>query len=231
MKKVGIDMMLGRNTRCHYKKRIPRTVILKATLPAGEATKAPPFGSTLGLNGVKADEFCSFFNKDSIKFWAKGVRINVIILISPSRSYIVEYKLPKVLFLLDQYFKVNNKNKSLLFSKTFKEGRKKLVTEEVKSPWDLLQEKKIKKREIKKPLKLKEFLNLKKDNDDVISDLLLFWRGIYQIAIIKSQQTNPVILKQWIMQIMGTFNSCHYENPYRRAKQNFNWRKRKRKKW
>jgi len=107
MKKVGIDMMLGRRTRCHFRKLTPKTTIVKANLPVGVATKSLKLGSILGQYGLNAEDFCTFFNKNSQLIWKKGTIIPVIILISPTKTYILEYQLPTVYSIFDKVFNFN----------------------------------------------------------------------------------------------------------------------------
>lgn len=232
MKKVGLDMMLGRGSRCHYKKKIPKTIIVRARLPAGEATKAPPFGSTLGLYGVKAEDFCNFFNKDSLNYWEKGTVVSVLILISPSKTYIVEYKLPTVYAMLNSYFDVNSKD-SILSSRNLRKYtlEEEEEGEEVEEEIDevIFSGKGVIRSKKKRRITTK-MLSMFNDKLEGYLDLRLeFWRPIYQIAVIKSQQTNPKILQQWVMQIMGTFHSCNFQKPLRTVKKNYNLRGRRRK--
>lgn len=104
MKKVGVALMLGSKTRCRWRKKGLKTIIVRGKLPAGEATKAPPLGSTLGLYGVKADDFCTFYNKDSLRFYEEGVIIPFVVLISSTKAYIVEYKLPSVYTYITEFY-------------------------------------------------------------------------------------------------------------------------------
>lgn len=311
MKKVGIDMMLGQRSKSYYKKKAPRTTILKATLPAGEATKAPPFGSTLGLYGVKADEFCTNFNKESTKYWEQGVKVAILILISPSKTYIIEYKLPTVHFLLDSYLNVELGKADILTPRVLKKERRKdderkeeiekrieriiriekeydkkdakvekleqeleeieerkkkeeekgksLLREiqKIKEKEMLTKKKKEKEKNEKRMAKIKEKVKRKKKEinknekklrridlsvtwriaalerriERYMENKIELWTGVYRIAVIKSQQTNPIILQSWISQIMGTFYSCEYHNPLRIEKKKFNWRKKKKKTW
>lgn len=96
--------MLGSKTRCRWRKKGLKTIIVRGKLPAGEATKAPPLGSTLGLYGVKADDFCTFYNKDSLRFYEKGLVIPFVVLISSTKAYIVEYKIPSVYTYITEFY-------------------------------------------------------------------------------------------------------------------------------
>ncbi len=56
----------------------------------GLATKNPPLGSLLGTYGIPADPFCEVFNKASIQLWPSGTLIPIVIVISPTKTYIIE---------------------------------------------------------------------------------------------------------------------------------------------
>jgi ribosomal protein L11 len=109
MKKVTLDLMLGKKTRCLYKKKTQKTIIIKANLPAGAATKSPPLGSILGQYGLNATEFCDLFNKNSLLLWKMHQIIPIVIFISPAKTYLIEYKLPTVYTLLDTVFRFKTK--------------------------------------------------------------------------------------------------------------------------
>jgi ribosomal protein L11 len=102
MKKVNLDQMLGKRTRCRYKKNIPKTIIVRANLPVGAATKSPPLGSILGQYGLDASDFCNYFNVNSAPLWESSTIIPIVIFISPVKTYLIEYKLPTVYSLFDK---------------------------------------------------------------------------------------------------------------------------------
>jgi len=128
MKKVSLDMLLGKKTRCFYKKPTAKTTIFKAIIPAGSAVKTPQIGSLLGQYGVDSTKFYKTLN-DSTTFWQLGLLIPIIVFISPTKTYSIEYKFPTVYTLLDLclnfrkrnhfYFRValNKKNYLLLVIK------------------------------------------------------------------------------------------------------------------
>lgn len=193
----------------------------------------------MGLYGVKAEEFCNFFNKDSLNYWEKGTVVSVLILISPSKTYIVEYKLPTVYAMLNSYFDVNSKD-SILSSRNLRKytPEEEEKGEEIESEIDeviftgkgAIRSKKFRSKKIRSRKKRGKMLRIFNDKLEGYLDLRLeFWRPIYQMAVIKSQQTNPKILQQWVMQIMGTFHSCNFQKPLRTVKKNYNWRGRRRK--
>lgn len=105
MKKATLDMLIGKRTRCHFRRNIPKTTILRTQLPVGQATKKPPLSSILGQYGLNTDAFCDLFNKNSISLWMVGTLIPVVILISPSKTYLIEYRLPTVFSLFEHVFK------------------------------------------------------------------------------------------------------------------------------
>lgn len=104
MKKATLDQMLGKRTRCNYKKKFPKTIIVRANLPVGAATKSPPLGSILGQYGLNAQDFCNYFNENSALLWENATIIPIVILISPAKTFFIEYKLPTVYSLFDKVF-------------------------------------------------------------------------------------------------------------------------------
>ncbi len=71
---------------------------LKLEIPAGQATPAPPVGSTLAPYGINIQDFCKKFNdltKDKI-----GTKIPVKVLIFEDKSYEIKIKQPSTSELL-----------------------------------------------------------------------------------------------------------------------------------
>jgi len=122
MKKVSLDMMLGRKTRCLYKKSPAKTLIVRANLPAGNVQKVP----ILGQYGINSEQFCTTFNQYSTQIFQKNLVIPIIIVIPPSKQYVIEYNISTITHLLDlvfsldkrsyTYFQANTPRKLFLFS-------------------------------------------------------------------------------------------------------------------
>jgi len=105
MKRASFEHMLGKKTRCHYKRNTPRTTILRAILPVGKAETTQAMRTVFGNYGLKTEDFCEYFNINSQLFWETQQLIQIVILISPSKTYLIEYKLPTVYSLLNKVFK------------------------------------------------------------------------------------------------------------------------------
>lgn len=81
-------------------------------LACSQATKSPPLGPKLGQFGLNAESFCDVFNKSSSVLWKSGLKIPIAIMISPSKTYIVENQFPSVYSLTDVIFDVGTKQKA-----------------------------------------------------------------------------------------------------------------------
>jgi len=106
MKKATVDMILGRRTRCHYKKNSPKTIIIRANLPIGSAIKQPPLASILGQYGVNSSDFYTVFNKQSLQTYTSMLDclVPVNIEITPSKAYSLTYGLPTVYKILEKIY-------------------------------------------------------------------------------------------------------------------------------
>lgn len=77
---------------------------LKLEIPAGQATPAPPVGSTLAPYGINIQEFCKKFN-DQTKNQI-GILIPVKVYIFEDKSYEVKIKKPSTSELLKKFLKI-----------------------------------------------------------------------------------------------------------------------------
>lgn len=68
--------------------------IIKLNLPAGEATPAPPVGTSLGQHGLPIMDFVKTYNEKTQD--QKGNIIPVVITVYEDRTYTFETKLPPV---------------------------------------------------------------------------------------------------------------------------------------
>jgi len=121
MKKVSLDMMLGRRTRSIYKKTMPKTIIVSAILPSGAANKTQI--AVLGQYGINTEEFCNVFNNKSETLWKLHMLVPIAILINPSKSFLIEYKIPTVYSLFKTVFKFRTMSRTYFF----KPNNKKLL--------------------------------------------------------------------------------------------------------
>jgi len=104
--------MLGRKSKCYIRKFIPNTFYLYANLPVGQATKSPPLGPKLGQYGLNAESLCDEFNKSSLAIWKSGLKIPTVIMVTPSKTFVLENQFPSVYSLINTIFDVGTKQKT-----------------------------------------------------------------------------------------------------------------------
>jgi large subunit ribosomal protein L11 len=78
--------------------------IIKITIPAGQATPAPPIGPTLAPYGISTQEFCMQFNEKTRE--GNGVLTPVIITIYEDRSFDFITKTPPTSELIRREIKI-----------------------------------------------------------------------------------------------------------------------------
>jgi large subunit ribosomal protein L11 len=89
---------------------------IRLQIKAGEATPAPPIGSTLAPKKIKVVDFCREFN-DRTKQWPKGTPLSVRVFVLKNNSFKLEIKQPLTSYLLKTAAQVDkgsgmpNKNK------------------------------------------------------------------------------------------------------------------------
>ena len=66
--------------------------VIKITIPAGQATMAPPIGPTLAPYGINAGEFCNQFNEQTRE--ANGILTPVVLTIYEDRTFSFILKTP-----------------------------------------------------------------------------------------------------------------------------------------
>lgn len=101
MKKVNVDLMLGRKTESHFRHYGPRTTIVAAEMPVEIAIKTSPYGLRFGKSGLNSTEICEKFNVKSTLDWLKGIKLPVVFLVNATKSYIMEIKLPTIYTLFN----------------------------------------------------------------------------------------------------------------------------------
>ena len=72
----------------------------KFQVPGGQATPAPPVGTSLGKYGINLGQFVQQFNERTREF--QGLRIPVIVKVYNDRSFELETKSPAAVDLLKQ---------------------------------------------------------------------------------------------------------------------------------
>ncbi|PKN03068.1 50S ribosomal protein L11 [Candidatus Dojkabacteria bacterium HGW-Dojkabacteria-1] len=78
--------------------------IIKITIPAGQATPAPPIGPTLAPYGISTQEFCTQFNEKTRE--GNGILTPVIITIYEDRSFDFITKTPPTSELIRREIKI-----------------------------------------------------------------------------------------------------------------------------
>ncbi|MGI6423410.1 MAG: 50S ribosomal protein L11 [Candidatus Dojkabacteria bacterium] len=79
--------------------------IIKITIPAGQATPAPPIGPALAPYGISTQDFCTQFNEQTRE--GNGILTPVIITIYEDRSFEFITKTPPTSELIRREMKIN----------------------------------------------------------------------------------------------------------------------------
>lgn len=82
----------------------PVKVIIKITIPAGQATPAPPIGPTLAPYGISTQEFCAQFNEKTRE--GAGILTPAVITIYDDRSFDFYTKTPPTSELIRRELKI-----------------------------------------------------------------------------------------------------------------------------
>ena len=82
----------------------PVKAVIKITIPAGQATPAPPIGPTLAPYGISTQDFCTQFNEKTRE--AGGILTPVIITIYDDRSFDFITKTPPTSELIRRELKI-----------------------------------------------------------------------------------------------------------------------------
>ncbi len=78
--------------------------IIKITIPAGQATMAPPIGPTLAPYGINAGEFCNQFNEQTRE--DNGILTPVVLTIYEDRTFSFITKTPPTSELIRRELKI-----------------------------------------------------------------------------------------------------------------------------
>ncbi len=82
----------------------PIKKIIKITIPAGQATMAPPIGPTLAPYGINTQDFCSQFNEKTKE--GAGILTPVVLTIFEDRSFSFILKTPPTSELIRRELKI-----------------------------------------------------------------------------------------------------------------------------
>ena len=107
--------------------------VIKITIPAGQATMAPPIGPTLTPYGINAQDFCAQFNEKTKE--ANGILTPVVLTIYEDRSFSFILKTPPTSELIRRELKIkrgSDKPNLVKVGKLTKEQLKRII--EVKMP-------------------------------------------------------------------------------------------------
>jgi ribosomal protein L11 len=100
MKKVNIDLMLGRRTECLIVKMVPKDTVIHSTLPAREASKGSPLGPILTRYALDTESVYSQFNSQTFN-WLTGTNIPICILTSTPKNFTLETKSPGIYTIIN----------------------------------------------------------------------------------------------------------------------------------
>jgi len=109
MKKVTVDLMLGRKSRTHFRKTGPKSMIVAAQMPVATATKSSSYGLRFGKTGLNAGEICDKFNAATKELWEHGILLPIVFFVSPTKSYVMEIQYPTVYALANVLFNMSSK--------------------------------------------------------------------------------------------------------------------------
>jgi hypothetical protein len=62
MKKVAVDLTLGRKTKTRFRRTGQKSLLVAATMPTGDAVRSSNYGLRFGKIGIMAAEICEKFN-------------------------------------------------------------------------------------------------------------------------------------------------------------------------
>ena len=100
MKKVNIDLMLGRRTECLIMKTLPKDNIIHSILPAKEARKGSPLGAILTRYGLDAESIYALFNNKTLQ-WLPGINIPITIIASAPKNFTLNTKAPCIYTIIN----------------------------------------------------------------------------------------------------------------------------------
>lgn len=119
MRKVSLEMNLGKKTMARFPRRVQNNLKLKIIANASEAEPLPPLGPALTLFGVNARAFCEDFNHNS-KDYDTGFPVSLNLWVTATKSFFYEFRTPSCFNLFNRCFdfidgsELTNKSKIIL---------------------------------------------------------------------------------------------------------------------
>lgn len=117
MRKVSLELNLGKKSQARFPKRFPSNLKLKILAPASQASVAPPLGPAITIFGVVAKEFCEEFNHFS-RDYDPGFLVSVNIFLTKTKTHFYEFVSPTCFNLFHRCFDFYEGNDLLLNKKT-----------------------------------------------------------------------------------------------------------------
>jgi len=108
MKKVGLDIMLGRKSACHYRKLTPEPITLKLNLPANIAAQSPDLRTLLARYGLDTETVCKEFNQQTKELWSDGIIVPAVLIMNPNKSFVIELETPSIGTLINKFFDLDS---------------------------------------------------------------------------------------------------------------------------
>ena len=103
MRKVSLEMNLGKKSVARFPRRIQNNLKLKIIANASEAEPLPPLGPALTLFGVNARGFCEDFNHNS-KDYDTGFPVSLNLWVTSTKNFFYEFRTPSCFNLFNRCF-------------------------------------------------------------------------------------------------------------------------------
>ena len=103
MRKVSLEMNLGKKSVARFPRRVQSNLKLKLVANASEAEPLPPLGPALTLFGVNARGFCEDFNHNS-KDYDTGFPVSINLWVTATKSYYYDFRSPSCFNLFNRCF-------------------------------------------------------------------------------------------------------------------------------
>ena len=107
MRKVSLEMNLGKKSMARFPRRIQNNLKLKLVAKASEAEPLPPLGPALTLFGVNARAFCEDFNHNS-KDYDTGFPVSIDLWVTATKNYYYLFRTPSCFNLFNRCFDFND---------------------------------------------------------------------------------------------------------------------------
>ena len=107
MRKVSLEMNLGKKSMARFPRRIQNNLKLKIIANAASAEPLPPLGPALTLFGVNARGFCEDFNHNS-KDYDTGFPVSLNLWVTATKNYFYDFRTPSSFNLFNRCFDFND---------------------------------------------------------------------------------------------------------------------------